>query len=116
MDEPKATGRRISGNGGRAERKVNVSVMFSNENLWLSQRRMSELYAVDMSTINYHLKQLDESGEVHLSGVIRKNQIPNNGVSRFGRGQDSAAYSHEDWKEDKSAQGRARNGAAAVDV
>lgn len=56
--------------------KVNVSVMFSNENLWLSQRRMSELYAVDVSTINYHLKQLDESGEVHLSEVIRKIQIP----------------------------------------
>ena len=29
-----------------------------------------------MSTINYHLKQLDESGEVHLSEVIRKIQIP----------------------------------------
>ena len=56
--------------------KVNVSVMFSNENLWLSQRRMSELYAVDVSTINYHLKQLDESGEIHLSEVIRKIQIP----------------------------------------
>ena len=56
--------------------KVNVSVMFSNENLWLSQRRMSELYHVDVSTINYHLKQLDESGEVHLSEVIRKIQIP----------------------------------------
>ena len=56
--------------------KVNVSVMFSNENLWLSQRRMSELYNVDVSTINYHLKQLDESGEVHLSEVIRKIQIP----------------------------------------
>jgi len=56
--------------------KVNVSVMFSNENLWLSQRRMSELYAVDVSTINYHLKQLAESGELHLSEVIRKIQIP----------------------------------------
>ena len=56
--------------------KVNVSVMFSNENLWLSQRRMSELYNVDVSTINYHLKQLDESGEVHFSDVIRKIQIP----------------------------------------
>ena len=56
--------------------KVNVSVMFSNENLWLSQRRMSELYNVDVSTINYHLKQLDESGEVHFSEVIRKIQIP----------------------------------------
>ena len=35
--------------------KVNVSVVFNNENLWLSQKRMSELFAVDVSTINYHL-------------------------------------------------------------
>lgn len=56
--------------------KVNVSVLFSNETFWLSQRRMSELFAVDVSTINYHLKQIDESGEVHLSDAIRKIQIP----------------------------------------
>ena len=56
--------------------KVNVSVLFSNENFWLSQRRMSELFSVDVSTINYHLKQIDESGEVHLSDAIRKIQIP----------------------------------------
>lgn len=37
---------------------------------------MSELFAVDVSTINYHLKQIDESGEVHLSDAIRKIQIP----------------------------------------
>ncbi len=33
---------------------------------------MSEVFAVDVSTINYHLKQIDESGEVHLSDAIRK--------------------------------------------
>ena len=52
--------------------KVNVSVLFNNDTLWLSQRRMSELFAVDVSTINYHLKQLDETGEVHMSDAIRK--------------------------------------------
>ena len=56
--------------------KVNVSVLFSNDTFWLSQRRMSELFAVDVSTINYHLKQIDETGEVHLSEAIRKIQIP----------------------------------------
>ena len=56
--------------------KVNVSVLFSNDTFWLSQRRMSELFAVDVSTINYHLKQIDETGEVHLSEAIRKIQMP----------------------------------------
>jgi len=35
-----------------------------------------QVFAVDVSTINYHLKQIDESGEVHLSEAIRKIQIP----------------------------------------
>ena len=36
---------------------------------------MSELFAVDVTTINYHLRQIDESGEVHLSDAIQKIQI-----------------------------------------
>ena len=56
--------------------KVNVSVMLSNENLWLSQRRMAELFNVTVQDINYHLIQLDESGEVHLSDAIKKFLIP----------------------------------------
>jgi hypothetical protein len=56
--------------------KVNVTVVFNNDNLWLSQKRMSDLYAVDVSTINYHLKQINDSGELQLSEVIRKIQIP----------------------------------------
>lgn len=56
--------------------KVNVTVVFNNDNLWLSQKRMSELYAVDVSTINYHLKQINDSGELQLSESIRKIQIP----------------------------------------
>ena len=56
--------------------KVNVSVMFSGKTFWLSQKRMSELFNVALSTINYHLTQLEESGELQLSAVIRKFRIP----------------------------------------
>ena len=56
--------------------KVNVSVLFSNDTFWLSQKRMSELFNVTIPDITYHLKQLDESGEVHLSEVIKKILIP----------------------------------------
>ena len=31
---------------------------------------------VDVSTINYHLKQINDSGELQLSEAIRKIQIP----------------------------------------
>ena len=56
--------------------KVNVSVLFNQDTFWLSQQRMAELFGTAVSTINYHLKQIDESGEVHLSDAIRKTRIP----------------------------------------
>ncbi len=56
--------------------KVNVAVLFNQDTFWLSQKRMAELFGTAISTINYHLQQIDESGEVHLSDAIRKFRIP----------------------------------------
>ena len=64
--------------------KVNVNVLFSNETFWLSQKRMSELFNVAISTINYHLSQIDESGEVQLSTAIRKIRIPSDNCENAG--------------------------------
>ncbi len=64
--------------------KVNVNVLFSNETFWLSQKRMSELFNVTISTINYHLSQIDESGEVQLSTAIRKIRIPSDNCDEQG--------------------------------
>ena len=36
---------------------------------------MAELFGVAVPIINYHLDQIDESGEIHLSDAIRKIQI-----------------------------------------
>jgi len=64
--------------------KVNVSVLFSNETFWLSQKRMAELFNTAVSTINYHLTQLNESGEVQLSAAIRKIRIPSDNCDEQG--------------------------------
>lgn len=53
-----------------------VEVIWSGDTFWLSQKKMSSLFGVDVSTINYHLHNIDESGEVHLSEAIRKIQNP----------------------------------------
>lgn len=55
---------------------VQVQVIFDTNTFWLSQQRMAELFGVDVRTVNYHLKQIDESGEIHLSDTIRKIKIP----------------------------------------
>lgn len=64
--------------------KVNVSVLFSNETFWLSQKRMAALFNVALSTINYHLSQIGESGEVQLSAAIRKIRIPSDNCDEQG--------------------------------
>ncbi len=52
--------------------QVKVEIFFHNENVWLTQKRMSELFGVDVATINYHIKQIFESWELHPDATIRK--------------------------------------------
>ena len=59
-------------------------MLFCQETFWLSQKRMSELFNVALSTINYHLTQIDESGEVQLSTAIRKIRIPSDNCDEQG--------------------------------
>ena len=59
-----------------ARGKAQVQVIFDTNTFWLSQQRMAELFGVDVRTINYHIKQIEESGEIHLSDAIRKIWIP----------------------------------------
>lgn len=60
--------------GGRGN--VQVKVVFDTNTFWLSQQRMAELFGVTVPTINHHLSQIEESGEIHLSDTIRKIRIP----------------------------------------
>ena len=58
-----------------AKGQVSVSVLFNNDTFWLSQKRMAELFGTAVSTINYHLKQIEESGEIQMSKAVRKFRI-----------------------------------------
>ncbi len=49
-----------------------VEVFFQEETFWLSQRRMAELFNVDVRTISEHLQSIFESGELRQDAVIRK--------------------------------------------
>ena len=64
--------------------KVSISVLFSNENFWLSQQRMAALFNVTVQDISYHLIQIGESGEVQLSEAIKKILIPSDNCEDAG--------------------------------
>ena len=52
-----------------------VNAIYSDENVWLSQKMMGVLYNVETNTINYHLKKIFMDKEVDENSVIRKFRI-----------------------------------------
>ncbi len=52
-----------------------IEVLFENETFWLSQKKMAELFGVEVHTINYHLKEIYASGELSEDATIRKFRI-----------------------------------------
>ena len=52
--------------------ETRIEVIFNSETFWMSQKKMGELYGVDTRTINYHLQQIYESGELQQETTIRK--------------------------------------------
>ena len=51
--------------------KVNIDVYFQDETLWLTQKRIAELFEKGRSTITEHLKKIFEDGELDEKVVCR---------------------------------------------
>jgi hypothetical protein len=49
---------------------IKVEVLLSNESIWLTQKRMAELFGVGIPAISKHLKNIFESGELVEEVVI----------------------------------------------
>lgn len=54
---------------------VKVDVFFEDETVWLTQKRMAELFGVDVRTVNDHLLNIFEIKELDADRTIRKIRI-----------------------------------------
>ena len=54
---------------------IKIEVIYEGETFWLSQRKMAELFGVEVPTINYHLKEIFKTGELKETATIRKFRI-----------------------------------------
>ena len=54
------------------DQKVKIEVLYKDNNLWLTQKKMAELYGVNISAISKHLKNIFNSGELKEEVVISK--------------------------------------------
>ena len=49
-----------------------IEVRYEDETVWLSQKMMATLFDVDIRTVNEHLKNIFEQGELVQEATIRK--------------------------------------------
>lgn len=54
---------------------VHVEVFFREESFWLSQKKMAELFGVDVRTVNEHLQNIFSTNELQRESTIRKIRI-----------------------------------------
>lgn len=52
-----------------------IEARYEDETIWLSQKLMAALFDVGVNTINYHLKEVFEGGEIQPEATIRKFRI-----------------------------------------
>lgn len=51
---------------------VNIEVLYAKENVWLTQKKMSDLFGVDRSVITKHLKNIFDNRELDKNSVCAK--------------------------------------------
>ena len=51
---------------------VNLDILLQDENLWLTQKGISELFGVSKSTVSHHLSNIYSDGELDKLATVRK--------------------------------------------
>jgi hypothetical protein len=51
---------------------VKIEVIFNEETFWLTQKRMAELFGVEIPAISKHLKNIFDSKELDEAAVLSK--------------------------------------------
>jgi len=54
------------------EGAVRIEVLYESETFWLNQKKIAELFGVDLRTISYHLGEIYASGELSQDATLRK--------------------------------------------
>ncbi|UOB18818.1 virulence RhuM family protein [Abyssalbus ytuae] len=65
-----------------------VDAIYSDENVWLTQKMMGTLYNVETHTVNYHLKKIFSDSELDENSVIRNFRI----TAKDGKSYDTKHY------------------------
>lgn len=50
-------------------------IRYEDENIWMSQKMLAQVYGIEVNSINYHIKKIFSDAELDESSVIRKIRI-----------------------------------------
>ena len=73
--------------------RTRIQCRFENETIWLTQALIAELFQKDVRTINEHLVNVFEEGELSREATIRKFRI----VRREGAREVAREIEHYNW-------------------
>jgi hypothetical protein len=68
--------------------ETSIEMRYEDENIWLTQKMMAELYGVDVRTVNEHIQNIFRDGELQEDSVIRKFRI----TAADGKSYDTKHY------------------------
>ena len=71
-----------------ADGRIRLQVRLEDESVWLTQKLMAELFQKDVRTINEHIQNIFEEGELAADSVVRKFRI----TAADGKNYDTAHY------------------------
>ncbi len=57
------------------EQESSVEMRYEDENVWLTQKMMAQLYDVDVRTINDHIQKVFDDGELEEDPTVRNYRI-----------------------------------------
>jgi hypothetical protein len=55
--------------------RTRIQCRFENETVWLTQALMAELFQIGVNTVNHHLKEIYDDGELQREATIRQYRI-----------------------------------------
>ena len=57
------------------EGNLRVQLFFDGDTVWTTQKRIADIFQVDVRTVSYHIGEIFETGELNKYSVVRKNWI-----------------------------------------
>lgn len=73
MQENNNTGKILIYQNEKGNTKIDV--FFQDSDIWMTQKSLAELYQVSIKTVNEHIKNIIEDGELPEEATIRKFRI-----------------------------------------